>query len=120
MLNFILTIVTWAIGRLRNNQESGDTRLPIYRAHDVGPKARSNYDINEDPVMLRAIFGMPFPGEQDLVTALYADIINRHVDMEQDFERFTFLLRRQTREMSRFCNNVISCIDVNGYKSFQH
>ena len=94
MLNFILTIVTWAIGRLRDNQESGDTRLPRYRVHDVGPKAGFNYDMNEDPVMLRAIFGMPFPGEQDLVTAQYVDIINRHVDMVPAFERFTFLERR--------------------------
>ena len=117
MLNYILTIVTWAIGRLRNNQESGETRLRRYRAHDVSPKAGSSYDINEDPVMLRAIFGMPFPGEEDLVTALYADIINRHVDTEPAFERFTFRLRRQNemrriREGNRFCNTVVNCIDV--------
>ena len=83
----------------------------------MGPKPGSNYDINEDPVMLRAIFGMPFPGEQDIMTALYADIINRHVDTEPAFERFIFLLRRQTairriREMIHFCNNVINCVDV--------
>ena len=67
--------------------------------------------------MLRAIFGMPFPGEEDLVMALYADIINRHVDTEPAFERFTFLLWRQNeirriREMNRFCNSVVDCIDV--------
>lgn len=58
MLNYILTIVIWAIGRIRSNQRSGDSgepRLARYRAHDVGPKAGSNYDINEDPVMLRAM-----------------------------------------------------------------
>ena len=117
MLNYILTIVTWAIGQIRSNQGSGDTRLTRYGVHYVGPKVGSNYDINEDPAMLRAIFGMPFPGEQDLLTAQYANIINRQVDTEPAFERFAFLLRRQPEirrihEMNRFCNNLVNCVDV--------
>ena len=93
------TILTCILTWIKETIFHSSGKKKAYFVHDLAPKAGSNYDINEDPIMIRAIFGRSLPGEERLMQAQFVEIFAREIINVQVAEaRFMFSLVNQKRK----------------------